>query len=438
MSDIMENNNDSRIYTSDSYLRMVQSARTLSKGLQGIYSSPNYIKSIQSAQKMAEAFKRSVPKVYYNQNTLKAITKLAESLSKSSFASIGNKDLYEALQRNPAFQMKVFKQEDFKKLGKKIRQSMPDIDALSSNLQRAAEIVQTVEFNSLDEIDDEIYDEYDSDIEQISVRELTNEEIVEKIEKSEGKFAKLLCRIIVFFITTFFAGYLQFASGPIYKLINKVIVKEGIDDLSKEIGTPVKGTKITVWAKKDGYVEISYEDKNGSVQGYISEDDLNNKAKLVQDALDKEQVIFISKCMLSMSEYWDVDFDEVYKRLNEDFDIIKEYIIPEYGRLVELTDEEFVLDIDGEFNKRQNTKIDEEFKSTSNYSDDELRFVVFCIESLAEDMKVDPIIVHDALTKESNIVDQYIIPCYETLHTQGKEYIIQNLKEVMAERGIAL
>ncbi len=75
---------------------------------------------------------------------------------------------------------------------------------------------------------------------------------------------------------------------------------------------------------------------------------------------------------------------------------------------------------------------------TGNYSDDELRFVVFCIESLAEDMNVDPIIVHDALTKESNIVEQYIIPCYETLHTQGKEYIIDNLKEVMEERGIVL
>lgn len=37
-----------------------------------------------------------------------------------------------------------------------------------------------------------------------------------------------------------------------------------------------------------------------------------------------------------------------------------------------------------------------------------------------------------------NIVDQYIIPCYEMLHTQGKEYIVENLKEVMAERGIAL
>lgn len=80
----------------------------------------------------------------------------------------------------------------------------------------------------------------------------------------------------------------------------------------------------------------------------------------------------------------------------------------------------------------------DEFPKSSNYSDDELRFVIFCIENLAENMNVDPVIVHDALTKESDIVDQYIVPCYETLHTQGKEYIIDNLNEVMAERGIAL
>ena len=53
-------------------------------------------------------------------------------------------------------------------------------------------------------------------------------------------------------------------------------------------------------------------------------------------------------------------------------------------------------------------------------------------------MNVDSVSVYDALAKESDIVDQYIIPCYETLHTQGKGYIIENLKEVMAERGIVL
>ncbi len=426
------------IYTSESYLRMLQSTRRLIEGLQGIYSNSNYIKSIQSSQKIADAFRLLVPKVYYNQNTLNGMTKLAESLSKSSFSNIGNKDLYEALQKNFASQMKVSNLEDFSKLGEKIRQSMPDIDALYSNLQRAAKAIPTAEYNNSDEIDEEIYDEYSSDIEQILAGELTDEEIVERNEKSEGKLAKLLYRIIAFIVTTFFAGYIQYVSGPVYEMMSKVIVKEDIDDLSKEIGSLTKGTKFTVWAKKDGYIEISYEDENGSVQGYISEDDLNNKSKLVQDALDEEQIIFISNCMLSMSEYWDVDSDETYRRLNDDFDIIKEYIIPEYYRLVELTDEELVLDIDREYKKRQNTKTEEKFQESSNYSDDELRFVVFCIESLAEDMNVAPVIVHDALTRESDIVDQYIIPCYETLHTQGKEYIIENLKEVMAERGIAL
>lgn len=414
MSDFTEN--------CESYMRMIQSARRLSEGLQGIYSNPNYIKSTQSAQKMAEALRLSVPKVYYNQNTLDNMTKLAESLSKSSFANIGNKGLYETLQ-------------DF---GEKIRQSMPDMDTISSNLQRAAKVVQTPEYKNSDEIDDEIYDENFSDIEQILAGELTDEEILERNEKSEGKFAKLIYWLITLFFTTFITGYIEHLSEPVYEMIDKVIVKEDIDDLSKEIGLPAKGTKFTVGTKKDGYVEISYEDEIGSIQGYILEDDFNNKSELVQDALDEEQIFFISKCMLSMCEYWKVDSDEEYKRLNEDFDIIKEYIIPEYDRLAELTDEELVLDIEREYKKRQNTKVEKEFQKTNNYSDDELRFVVFCIESLAEDMNVDPVIVHDALTKESDIVDQYIIPCYETLHTQGKEYIIENLKEVMAERGVAL
>ena len=454
MSDIMDNYNDSMsryaedmakmaqavqgIYTSDSYLRMVQSARRLSEGLRGVYSNPDYIKTIQSAQKMAEAFKPTVPKAYYNTKAFEAIKKMAESISKNSLVSVGNKELYEALQSNLESQMKVFKRDDFIKLGEKIRQSMSDIDALSVNIQRAVNAVQIPDNKNSDEIDGEIYDEYVYDIEQIIAGELTDEEIAERNEKSGGKLIKILYRIFAFVITTFFAGYLQYTCGPTYKLINKVIVKEDVDDLSKEIGTPVKGTKITVWARKDGYVEISYEDENGSVHGYISEDDLENKSELVQDAVDEGQVVFISKCILSMSDYWDVDLDEANKRLNEEFDIIKGYIIPQYDRLVELHDEELVLDIDREYKKQQTKKIDNEFRNTSNYSDDELRFVVFCIESLAEDLQVDPIIVHDALTKESNIVDQYIIPCYETLHTQGKEYIIENLKEVMEERGVKL
>ena len=44
--------------------------------------------------------------------------------------------------------------------------------------------------------------------------------------------------------------------------------------------------------------------------------------------------------------------------------------------------------------------------------------------------------VYTLLTKESDILDSYIVPEYEMLHTQGKEYIINDIVEVMKERGV--
>ena len=400
------------MYPGESYMSLIQSARKFSEEMQGIYSSSDYVKSIQSVRKMAEVFRLSLPKVNYNQSTLNSLAKLAEIFSKSCYANVENKKMYDSLLKNFATELKFFEEEDYRRMGEILKQNTLGLNELSSNLQRAASAVQKSKYKNLDEIEGEIYDDYSSDIEQMLVGELTADEIMEKNEKSKGIFAKLIYWFIKFILITFGTGYIGHLFEPVYELIDNVVVIEDIADLSKEIGLPAKGTKITVGTKED--------------------------AELVQDALDVEKVIFISNCTLSMSEYWKVDTDETNKRLNEDFDIIREYIIPEYDRLVELATEDLVLDIDIEYKRQQNKKIENGIQRTSNYSDDELRFVVFCIESLAEDMNVDPVIVHDALTKESDIVDQYIIPCYETLHTQGKEYIIENLKEVMEERGIAL
>lgn len=40
------------------------------------------------------------------------------------------------------------------------------------------------------------------------------------------------------------------------------------------------------------------------------------------------------------------------------------------------------------------------------------------------------------LTKDTDLLDSYIIPCYEPLHTQSKNYIINELLEVLKENGI--
>ncbi|MDR0949940.1 MAG: DUF3791 domain-containing protein [Lachnospiraceae bacterium] len=63
-------------------------------------------------------------------------------------------------------------------------------------------------------------------------------------------------------------------------------------------------------------------------------------------------------------------------------------------------------------------------------------FAVFCIESLADALNTSGDEVYKLLTVDSSILDDYIIPCFEPLHTQGKEYIVQELIEVMRERKV--
>jgi hypothetical protein len=39
------------------------------------------------------------------------------------------------------------------------------------------------------------------------------------------------------------------------------------------------------------------------------------------------------------------------------------------------------------------------------------------------------------LIKETDILESYIIPCYEPLHSQSKHYIVEDLIDVLNERG---
>ncbi|MGL4992211.1 MAG: DUF3791 domain-containing protein [Sarcina sp.] len=64
-----------------------------------------------------------------------------------------------------------------------------------------------------------------------------------------------------------------------------------------------------------------------------------------------------------------------------------------------------------------------------------LEFVIFCVESVAEKLNLDAKEVYNLL-EEKNIINEYIIPCYEPLHTQGKQYIVTDLVEVMKIKGV--
>ena len=64
----------------------------------------------------------------------------------------------------------------------------------------------------------------------------------------------------------------------------------------------------------------------------------------------------------------------------------------------------------------------------------ELEFAIFCIESLAEETGRKGNEIYKLITDETDVLDNYLIPGYETLHTQGREYIVRELLEVIRER----
>lgn len=74
----------------------------------------------------------------------------------------------------------------------------------------------------------------------------------------------------------------------------------------------------------------------------------------------------------------------------------------------------------------------------SRFGSRELEFAVFCIENVALKLNVSAQKVYAALTEQTNILGDYIIPEYEVLHTQNRDYIVDDIIDVMNERGVKL
>ena len=63
-------------------------------------------------------------------------------------------------------------------------------------------------------------------------------------------------------------------------------------------------------------------------------------------------------------------------------------------------------------------------------------FAVFCIEALADELGTSGDKVYKMLALDSDILDSYVTPCYDALHTQGKDYIVAELMDLMKKRGV--
>lgn len=67
---------------------------------------------------------------------------------------------------------------------------------------------------------------------------------------------------------------------------------------------------------------------------------------------------------------------------------------------------------------------------------DELEFVVFCVENVGQKLGKTGDEVYRLLTKDSSILEEYIVPNIDILHTLSKDYIVEDLVEYMQSEGV--
>lgn len=71
-------------------------------------------------------------------------------------------------------------------------------------------------------------------------------------------------------------------------------------------------------------------------------------------------------------------------------------------------------------------------------TENELEFAIFCIENLAVKLQKTPEKLFRILTEDTDILYGYIVPSYDVLHTQGKEYILEDIIDLMKKKGVAV
>lgn len=64
----------------------------------------------------------------------------------------------------------------------------------------------------------------------------------------------------------------------------------------------------------------------------------------------------------------------------------------------------------------------------------EMDFVVYCVENLANYINEDSVKVFDLLD-ENELIEGYILKFYDILHTQGKDWIVEDLVEQLEKSG---
>ena len=63
-----------------------------------------------------------------------------------------------------------------------------------------------------------------------------------------------------------------------------------------------------------------------------------------------------------------------------------------------------------------------------------LNFTIFCVNNVATYLHQSAREVYHKM-QNAGMIDGYIVPCYDVLHSFSKEYIVEDLVSLMKQRG---
>ena len=66
-----------------------------------------------------------------------------------------------------------------------------------------------------------------------------------------------------------------------------------------------------------------------------------------------------------------------------------------------------------------------------------LNFTIFCVNNVASYLNKSARDVYHAM-QNAGMIDGYIVPCYDVLHSFSKEYIVDDLVSLMRQKGVKL
>ncbi|MDE5551382.1 MAG: DUF3791 domain-containing protein [Bacteroidaceae bacterium] len=64
-----------------------------------------------------------------------------------------------------------------------------------------------------------------------------------------------------------------------------------------------------------------------------------------------------------------------------------------------------------------------------------LNFVIFCVGGVADALKMSAKDTYRRMS-QGGIISDYIVPCYDVLHTFSREYIVEDLVNLMNKKGL--